>query len=78
MSIDLELATTFQIAEELKRRKDAFVLLCCKEPKLQQDDTTMEVGLMSYGHPGMLVVLLQQAVNILNGLPPNGEHHHDL
>jgi len=72
MSIDLELATVGQIAEELKKRRDTFVLILCKEPKVQHGDV-LEVGLMSYGHPMVLVSLLQQASVIISGMPPPGD-----
>ncbi len=72
MSIDLELATVGQIAEELKKRKDTFVLISCKEPKIQGSEI-LEVGLMTYGHPMVLVTLLQQASVIISGMTLNGE-----
>jgi hypothetical protein len=72
MSVDLELATIGQIAEELKKRRDIFVLISCKTPKTQDGDT-LNVGMMSYGHPVMLTALLQQAAAIISGMPPDME-----
>ena len=68
MSIDLELATVAQIAEELKKRQDTFVLISCKEPKTPKGEV-LEVGLMTYGHPRVLVTLLQQASAIIGDAP---------
>jgi hypothetical protein len=60
-NLELELATTGQIAEELKKRGDPFVLIVSKPGH----HDTVNMGMFALGSPLLTLEILEQGVEIM-------------